>query len=427
MENDVYDFFRGTGGVYLADQLRPDVDREPSTFLTAPSSASVLILGDPHLENFGSALAGLEPAPAEADAEAALSLEWSDMDSATFGPWTFDTRRAALSLALVGAEAGLDPEMLDDVVDRFARGWAGEIESRLDGAEPWAADEERDTDGAIIAALRAKARADGVRREELIEATTLDPDRGRELELATSLPADGRAVLPLGPRQSARLRSVIEAWPRRPEGFRLLEAGRAYGRGVASLPAVRFVVLWDQGAPGDEDDRLLNVREVIDPPSVDGVVPGVGEIFVDNADRITLTSGIFATRPDADVLSAAVQIGASTFKTTALNGWASGFDHEDIVEALVEGEATADDLAAFAEVLGHALAAAHARGHTLSGSASLAVIGADLAAGGGPSVFRAERVRDARIDLDTLRADYGCFSVLLQEHGPLVGGEYLVR
>jgi uncharacterized protein (DUF2252 family) len=422
MAADPYDWMRGTASLFLADQVRPLPDRAPTAFLVTPDSASVLLVGDPHVENLGSCLPGED---VEVPPDPTLTLEWVDLDGAAFGPWTADTRRAAVALALVAEETGCGCGTA--MVRAFAEAYSEEIASRAGGSPGWDA-EMPGEDGAVVLGLRASAHADGIAGAALDELTVLEPDEAgigrRRLALDEELSADGDGLLALSPRAEAQLTRLLDAWDARPAGFRPLDAARLYGNGVASLPATRFVVLWDRGSGGLEDDRLLNVREVGDPPSIDGVVPGLGAVYQDNAERIEAVSAQLWSRRDADARMAGLLDGATTFKTTTTSGWFQTFDHETIARTYTRGTVTDADLAGLGAVVGRALASAHARGTTLDGGPALPVIAEDLAAGG-PEVFVTERARDAEADLATLYADHALFQTLLDDVGPLLGAEAL--
>lgn len=430
MAADPYDWMRGTTALFLADQLRPDPDRAPTRFLVEADAASVLLVGDPHIENLGTCLPGEEPDPGGVPADAPLLLEWVDLDAATFGPWTGDTRRAALALALVAEAVDGCEACVGSSVSTFAAAYADEIEVRATGAAGWQAAAEAEADGSLVTTLRQLARTEGAAGAALDADTLVEADTNgigrRRLALDEHLDADGDGTLALRPRDEAQLARLLDAWSAgRPEGFRVLDAARRWGKGVASLPAVRFLVLWDRGDAGLADDRLLNVREVVDPPSVDGEVAGMGSVYRDNAERIAAVPATVWSRPDADARMAGIADGAAAFKTTTISGWFQTFDHAAVPRAFTLGTATEDDLSALAAVVGRALASAHARGTTLDGEPALAVIAADLSAGGGAGALVEERVRDAVADLDTLRVDHALFQALLDDAGPRLGAEVL--
>ncbi|MDP2310671.1 MAG: DUF2252 family protein [Pseudomonadota bacterium] len=435
MAADPYDWMRGSNALFLSDQVRPDPDRPLTRFLSREDAASVLLIGDPHLENLGTCLPGEEPDPNDAtrlygDGTAPLPLEWVDLDAAAFGPWTFDTRRSALALALVADAAEECEACVVPVVAAFAAAYADEITAQSRGERGWAADAEGLGEGALVVALRALALGEGLSSAAHDTFTVVEADdRGighRRIARDEGRDAQGDGVLELGLRDAAQLDRVLAGWTGgRPADFRRIDAARYYGKGIASLPATRFLVLWDRGEDGLDDDRLLNVREVLDPPSLDGLYPGLGSVFADNRDRIVTVSALFASRPDADVRVGAVADGAAAFKTTSFSGWFQTFDHEDIDRAFTLQAATPADLEALAATVGRALASAHARGTTLDGAPALPVIAEDLAAGGGADAFTDERLRDATADLATLHADHALFLALLDGSGPLLGAEVL--
>lgn len=432
MAEDPYDWMRGTLPLFLDDALRPDLERAGTGFLVEPGATSVLIVGDPHMENLGTCLRGEEDDAGTIPQAVPLLLEWVDLDAATFGPWTLDTRRAALALALVAESRGECAECIDPVVSAFALAYADEVALRARGGAGWSPDAEAEGDGTLVAALRTEARTAGAASAALDSYTLVAPDTAgvgeRLLAVDPALDEAGEGLLELGARDRAQLDRLMAAWEDgRPGDFRELDAARLYGKGVASLPATRFLVLWDRGDDGLEDDRLLNVREVLDPPSVDGELPGFGSVFADNADRVTRVHRALWSSSDADVRLAGLADGASAFKTTSTSGWFQTFDHHAIDRARELGVAELGDVQALAALVGRALASAHARGVTLNGEASLPVLAEDLRRAGGPDALLAERLRDARTDLDALHEDHQLFLDLLAERGPLLGAEVLVR
>lgn len=237
---------------------------------------------------------------------------------------------------------------------------------------------------------------------------------------------EGDGLLAPSARAREQVDRLLDGWTfGRPDDLRVLEVARLYGKGVASLPAQRYLVLWDRGDDGLADDRLAGFREVVDPPSVDGVVAGLGSVFADNADRVVRVSTTFWSRPDADARLDGVLDGAEAFKSYTTTGWNVTFDHADVARLVELGAAGAVDLEALGATVGRALASAHARGTTLDGASSLPVLAADLAAGGGGEVFVAESGANAIADLAALHVDHGLFLLLLQRDGPLLGAEAL--
>ena len=435
MDADPYDFLRGTAAFWVADLSRPDPDRAPTRFLIEPDAAAVLVVGDPHLENLGTTLPGDEPDPGDADPFAPIPLEWVDLDGAAFGPWTLDARRAALSLALVadGLDVcgdGTEP-CAPLVVAAFAEVYVAELRTRASGGSGWDAAAELPESGRHVAQVRALARREGVAGSAVADATVSggrrDGRTGHLLELDAGLDDNDKGVLPLTESESAQLNRLLASWTEgRPADFRMLDAGRRFGSGIASFPAIRFLVLYDLGRDGPQDDRLLNLREVVDPPGLPTLDAGFPAPFLDNADRVITASHRLWSRTDADARAGALRDGSSGFKSSTVSGWYTTFDHADLYESVVDGSASPEDLLGVGRTVGRALASAHARSFTANGDPALAVVVADLDAGGGDEVFVAERVRDAAADLARLQADAVLFHQALEYTGELLGAEVLL-
>jgi uncharacterized protein (DUF2252 family) len=415
MADDRYDFLRGTAGFWYADVARPDPERPETRFVREPDAAGVLLVGDPHPENVGTCLPGEEPRAGDLDPEAALTLELVDLDGAVFGPWLIDVRRAALGIAALAPDA-CDEECRAGAADTLARAYAEAL------AEPVSPAEAEDA-GALVAGLLADARADGVERERLQDVTVVR-DNVRALVLDEALDEDGEGLLALTADEDAQLARLLDAWTmNRPSPFRVLGAGRRYGSGIASFPAVRYLVLWDRGEYGPADDYLLEVREVVDPPTAPGRASPVPALFDDNAHRIEQAAWLLWSRPDADARMAGVADGGQTFKVMNAGSWFREIHHEDVEGALVSGEAGAEDVAGFARTVGRVVAGAHARGVTADGEDAGAVVRSDLA--GDVDGLAAEIVSYAEGDLDRLLRDHVLFAAVLEASGPVLGADAL--
>ena len=422
MAADPYDFYRGTVGFWWADQARPVSRRSRTTFLTTPAASQVLVLGDGHIENWATCLPGLEPDPNELDPAAALTLEPIDLDAATFGPWLLDVRRALVGIAYVVDLIGCDDACVDATAAAFAGAYATEIVAQEAGEAPFDAATEDATDGYWVEDLRDGRRDDGMEGEALADRTEV-VDGVRRFALDEALDSGGDGVLAVTDAERALVDAVLRRWTRAPAGFRALGAARRFGQGVSSQPALRFYVLWDRGDDGLDDDRLLQVREVIDPPTAPGTPLSPVGLWDSNAARIEGVAWALWSRPDADALMSGVDLDGQTFKITTVTGWSDTFDHTDFVGPWRTGEADEDDLARFAARLGRLHAAAHARGLTADGSSALPVIAADL--DGDVEGFVEELVRDARPDVARLVADAALFADALRFYGPLLGVEQI--
>ncbi len=419
MAADPYDFVRGTAGVFLRDAARPGTDRPQTAFAADPVTAQVLLVGDPHPENFGTFLP-LDP-PTEAGLDEPLLVELADLDGVAFGPYVLDVRRLGLGLAALLDGAGCDAACRVAPLAAMAEGYAEEIEAWAEVESHLAGKVADGEHGDLVDARLGNSRVEGLlgsRRADLTQSTV----SGARLRRDLAVDADGRGMLAPTGEERAQLDRLLAAYPG-PEGFRELDAVRRFGTGIASLPAVRYVVLWDRGADGPEDDDLLQLREVVDPAPPPGLLPAMPGLFEDNAERIESSAARLWSRPDADPRLAGLTDGAMSFKAISWSSWFDVFDHEVIAEFLATGEADLGDVEELAELLGRLLADAHARAPTARGELAAPAIAADLA--DRQDAWIDERVEHAELDLDRARRDHLLFVDALDRLGPLLGADAL--
>lgn len=433
MARDPYDYLRGTSGLWLADAGRPLTDRTETAFLSHPPALQVLLIGDPHPENLGTVLRGEGPGPAEETPDTPLSIEWVDLDGSAFGPWLVDVRRAALGLtAMVDPLPNCETLCVAAAVGALGRAYAEEMARLADRQPGWDPTDRASWEGEILADLWEEAIEEGAERRRLERNTTL-VDGQRRLVIDEDLDAEGAGHLAPTSEEQRTLDRLLASFadsPAAPAGVRVLDAVRRFGSGVASRPAERYVVLWDRGSDGPEDDELLQVREVVSPPWLDpdeqtpAYTASVGGLFEDDAERLATVPRLVWAAPDGDVRVGGVRDGIRSFKIVGWDSWFQDLDHVRVLEKWSDAEVTAGDTAALGEVLGRALAGAHARVPTADGGTGLDAVAADLAAvDDAPEVLAQELVVSATADYATTLADHALFLDLLAETGPLLGAD----
>ena len=429
MAADSFDFMRGTSALFYADLSRPDPSRPETRFLTVPEAGSILLAGDPHPENFGAGLPGEEPALGQT-AEASIDIELDDLDGSAFGPYLLDVRRGALGVAVLASHLdGCAEACVAAGVEAFATAYVEEIQALSSDANGGVRTSARSAactgdDGRMVADLCGAAASDGARGEVLASYTTVESGV-RHIVLDEQVDDAGKGILPLTPDEDAQLSRLLASWTARPADFRELDRARRFGSGVASFPAVRYVVLWDHGADTGDDDHLVSIREVIDPPNPPGRSAAVPVLFDSNAARIEQVAWLLWSRRDADARMAGLADGASTFKVTTWSGYVQGFNHSDLEAGWASGDYDVRDLQGLASRNGRTLAASHARGLTSEGASSLDAIQQDLGEDG--ALFVEERVADASRDLARSAADLALFQQALDAFGPLLGAETPVK
>jgi uncharacterized protein (DUF2252 family) len=244
MAQDPYSFYRGSACLFYADVAATE-DRYADE-----RTSRVWIHGDLHAENYGTYVndAGI------------LVFDVNDFDEAYLGHFTWDLKRMAASLALLGFVKALSDETISETIETYARAYADQVRSFHEGE----ADEEfrltlANTDGAlhdVLQAARLQSRwhmlesLTHIQRHERIfkegpPVRRLDDDE-RERVLAAY--GDYLETIPQQKRQHSVSYDVKDV------------VGRiGFGIGSAGLPA--FSLLVEGRSQALENDVVLSMKQ----------------------------------------------------------------------------------------------------------------------------------------------------------------------
>ncbi len=147
-------FYRGSACLFYADQTAesdPYVDEQ---------SGAIWIHGDLHVENFGTYL----------NSDGRLVFDINDFDEAYIGHFTWDLRRFAASLALLGWQKALPQKDVESLVRRYLRAYLSQVDAYAGTSD----DEDfalhlDNTEGPILEALLS---ARSIRRADLLDGIT---------------------------------------------------------------------------------------------------------------------------------------------------------------------------------------------------------------------------------------------------------------
>ncbi|WP_084959129.1 DUF2252 domain-containing protein [Thermoactinospora rubra] len=106
-------FYRGSACLFYADMTGPYADDA----FTDERTRRVWIHGDLHAENFGTYM----------NASGVLVFNVNDFDEAYVGPYIWDLRRLAASVALIGYAKALSDAAISGLVGQFARAYLAEL------------------------------------------------------------------------------------------------------------------------------------------------------------------------------------------------------------------------------------------------------------------------------------------------------------
>lgn len=413
MASSRYEFYRGSFALFLHDA---EDGAELSRSAFRQDGLLPLGVGDTHPENFGALWAG----------DGSFAIEPNDFDAADRYPWLWEVRRLAIGMVVAARSSNpSDPDALAlvraserDIARSVAVGYREALLALESGAPP-----ERLVDGGDVPNLVdifARASEDAATRPELDALTTLDAAGAhRRLVRGQTDPTDPhkifgdlpRTVLDALPATLSEYRRSLLA-PPPASYFRLLDAARSYGSGVASLPKIRIALLVDGPTTSPDDDVILELKELGESGAHGWGLPSVSAD--DPRQRILLSTRALWARPDAEWLW-------GTSRLLGLSVQIKGdFDAEKGVKVkrMEKSRGTPEALAGTAHALGALLARMHAsgsRGHP----GTLEAIAATIAKN--PERFADEQADVAVRYADVVEGDFLRFQRLLATLGPRLG------
>jgi uncharacterized protein (DUF2252 family) len=260
MAASAFAFYRGTACLFYADL---DDEKDSGPYLTE-RTGRVWIHGDLHAENFGTYL----------DANGRLIFNVNDFDEAYVGPFTWDLKRFAASVALIGYTKALG----DDVITRLVRAYADAYRERIrqlakdEGLPPLTLDT---ASGPLLDALRsARTRT----RVGLLDSMTEVRDYDRRFS-----PGGGAFALDDATRDTvlAAFSSYLETLPPasliRPDSHRVKDVVGRRGVGIGSAGLPSYNLLLEGNTDALENDVVIYVKQ--------GQTPAVSRHITDPAIR----------------------------------------------------------------------------------------------------------------------------------------------
>jgi len=412
MANDPYAFWRATVPLYRRDADDPSLEIGRTAY---PVTVLPIAHGDAHVENFGTLR----------NADGQFNLEPNDFDGSDRYPYHWDLRR--LTAGMVVAARLSNPEDPDarattaaaaeQIVEATARSYADSIIAFADGAPRTAFTDDGRELSALTADLYRRSRRDEASRDELSELTEL-VDGQRRLRRGNIDEDDSENVYrDLPPVALDALPDTLEAYrrtliaPPPADHFRILDAARELGSGVASWPRIRIIILVRGPTDDPADDLILEMKELADSGAAGYFPPGVNADSVQH--RIRRMSRAMWAGPQGEPFW-----GTSTFLGIPVQIKLEAEMHKTLRVARMEGRAgTPEDLT----ILGRNVATILARIHAtpLDGIETAGPI-AD-AIRGDVDGFVAQEVRIAVAYADQYEADHQHFRDALRRLGPRLG------
>ncbi|RFU85863.1 DUF2252 domain-containing protein [Streptomyces triticagri] len=345
MAASAFAFYRGTACLFYQDLER---EQHGGPFLD-DRTGRVWIHGDLHAENFGTYM----------DSQGRLTFNVNDFDEAYVGPFTWDLKRFAASIALIGYAKALSDEQITDLVRTYATAYRERIHALATGAKddevpPFTLDT---AEGPLLGALRT---ARSLTRFGLLDSMTEIRDFERRFS-----PDGGAIELDAATRYKvlAAFDGYLETLPEsslsRPDSYRVKDVVGRRGIGIGSAGLPSYNILLEGPSDALENDVVIYLKQA-QTPAVSGHVtdPAIRGYFQHEGHRTVLSQRALQAHADPWLgwteLDGAGQLVAEVSPYAVDLDWSDIDDPEEITAVVADlGRATAAMHAAADDESGH--------------------------------------------------------------------------
>ncbi|MFD6879273.1 MULTISPECIES: DUF2252 domain-containing protein [unclassified Streptomyces] len=337
MAASAFAFYRGTACLFYADLER---DRHGGPFLDE-RTGRVWIHGDLHAENFGTYM----------NSEGRLIFNVNDFDEAYVGPFTWDLKRFAASVALIGYTKALSDEQISELVRTYATSYRERIHRLAVRGEAPYDDEEvpsftlDSAEGPLLSALRsARSRT----RFSLLDSMTEIRDHERRFT------AGGGAIeLDAATRYKvlAAFDGYLETLPEeslvRPDSYRVKDVVGRRGVGIGSAGLPSYNILLEGHSDALENDVVIYLKQAQTPAVSRHITDrAVREYFLHEGHRTVISQRALQAHADPWLgwteLDGAGQLVAEVSPYAVDLDWSDLDDPEEIAAVVADlGRATA--------------------------------------------------------------------------------------
>ncbi|NGO44018.1 DUF2252 domain-containing protein [Streptomyces ureilyticus] len=372
MAASAFAFYRGTACLFYHDLEQENAGRGGGRILSGPyldeRTSRVWIHGDLHAENFGTYM----------DSQGRLIFNVNDFDEAYVGPFTWDLKRLAASVALIGYAKALSDEQITELVRTYAASYRDRIHALATGAKsdevpPFTLDTAQ---GPLLDALRD---ARSLTRFGLLESMTEIRDFERRFA-----PGGGSIELDAATRYKVLaafdgyLETLPEASLARPDSYRVKDVVGRRGIGIGSAGLPSYNILLEGATDALENDVVIYIKQAQTPAVSRHITdPAIREYFQHEGHRTVISQR--ALQAHADPWLGWTELDGSGQLVAEVSPYAVDLDWGDIDDP--------EEIAAVVADLGRATATMHAAADDESGHSELVP-------------FSTERAIDAAIAAD---------------------------
>ncbi|MFF0753627.1 DUF2252 domain-containing protein [Streptomyces sp. NPDC004267] len=347
MAGSAFAFYRGTACLFYQDLQR---EAHGGPFLDE-RTGRVWIHGDLHAENFGTYM----------DANGRLIFNVNDFDEAYVGPFTWDLKRLAASLALIGYAKALSDEQITELVTVYAGAYRERVHALATGAKndeipPFTLDT---SEGPLLDALR-EARA--LTRFGLLDSMTEIRDYERRFSAGGgSIELDAATRYKVLAAFDGYLETLPESSLARPDSYRVKDVVGRRGIGIGSAGLPSYNILLEGNSDALENDVVIYMKQAQTPAVSRHVTDAaVRDYFHHEGHRTVISQRALQAHADPWLgwteLDGAGQLVAEVSPYAVDLDWSDIDDPEEIAATVADlGRATAAMHAAADDSSGHSL------------------------------------------------------------------------
>ncbi|MBV2355648.1 DUF2252 domain-containing protein [Streptomyces sp. J2-1] len=344
MAASAFAFYRGTACLFYHDLA---AERRGGPYLDERTSR-VWVHGDLHAENFGTYM----------DASGRLVFNVNDFDEAYVGPFTWDLKRFAASVALLGYAKALSDAQITELITVYAEAYRERVRALATGAKddempPFTLDS---AEGPLLDALR-DARAQT--RFGLLESMTEIRDFERRFA-----PGGGSVELDAATRYKvlAAFDGYLETLPEtslaRPDSYRVKDVVGRRGIGIGSAGLPSYNILLEGHSDALENDVVIYIKQAQTPAVSRHITdPAVAGYFLHEGHRTVISQR--ALQAHADPWLGWTELDGQGQLVAEVSPYAVDLDWSDLDDP--------EEIAAVVADLGRATASMHAAADDQSG------------------------------------------------------------
>ncbi|WP_030564427.1 DUF2252 domain-containing protein [Streptomyces aureocirculatus] len=369
MAASAFAFYRGTACLFYHDLEGEHADggKHGGPYVD-DRTGRVWIHGDLHAENFGTYM----------DSQGRLIFNVNDFDEAYVGPFTWDLKRLAASLALIGYTKALSDEQITDLVRTYAAAYRERVHDLATGAKsdevpPFTLDT---AEGPLLDALRA---ARSLTRFELLDSMTEIRDFERRFASGGgSIELDAATRYKVLAAFDGYLETLPESSLARPDSYRVKDVVGRRGIGIGSAGLPSYNILLEGNSDALENDVVIYLKQAQTPAVSRHITdPAIRDYFQHEGHRTVISQR--ALQAHADPWLGWTELNGTGQLVAEVSPYAVDLDWSDIDDV--------EEISAVVADLGRATATMHSAADDESGHSDLVP-------------FSTERAIDAAIAAD---------------------------